>query len=247
MAALSGQRGLLVGATSLHAPGLAQALRAAGADLTVAGPTPAALSQYAAPTLACGTNARDIAEAIATLERDGRAIDFLVIAPAPILEAPTGADPSALTAAFATVVETASSWTSAMLPLMSARGAGVIVHVTGPSGLGGWPGWEAAGAAFAAVHNLVQSVAVGTAVAKVRVNALVPGLTEAQAQRVAAVIGQPLDTVRRRIPAGTFLPERALGDALLYLLHPSSSYVSGEILTVDGGWSMWGRLHAVAS
>jgi NAD(P)-dependent dehydrogenase (short-subunit alcohol dehydrogenase family) len=81
----------------------------------------------------------------------------------------------------------------------------------------------------------------------VRINALVPGVTEGQAGRLAAARDRSLDDVRHRVPAGKFLPDDALGNALLYLVHPSSSYVSGEVLVVDGGWSMWGRLHAVAS
>ena len=38
----------------------------------------------------------------------------------------------------------------------------------------------------------------------------------------------------------------ALGTALLYLVHDSASYVPGETLIVDGGWDVWGRLHAAA-
>ncbi len=238
MESLSGQRAVVVGTASQHAAGLLRTLREAGADLTVVDRSPAA-----GVTVVCDMTETGIAAAMQTLG----AIDILVTTPPSLVEAPTDTDAATLSAAVATVLEPAFLWTAAVAASMRVRGSGVIVHVTGPSGLGGWRGWAAAGMAFAAIHNLVESFAIDVAASGVRVNALVPGVTQRQAERIAADLRQPLDFVTRRIPLGAVLPDEALCNALLYIVHQSSSYVSGEILTVDGGWSMWGRLHAVAS
>ncbi len=170
--------------------------------------------------------------------------EIVVICPPQWTETPGPLD-SSVAEAFTATIARAALWTSAAAAVMAP--GSVIVHITGLSGLGGWRGWHAAGAAFAGIHNLVRSFAVELAPRGVRVNALVPGISLAQGEVIAREIEQPLDAVRARIPVGEFMSEEAFGNSLIYLVHPSSSYVTGEILAVDGGWDIWGRLHAVAT
>lgn len=169
-------------------------------------------------------------------------IDILVTCPSPATQVPGGHLDEALAD-----VASVQRWTTAAALAMRKRRRGAIVHVTGLGGLGGWPGWEASAPVFAALHNLTSATAVGLAGDGIRVNALVPGVTAELGATIAAATGLTLDAVRARIPAGSFLSSEALGHALIYLVHDSSSYVSGEILTVDGGWDIWGRLHAAAA
>lgn len=169
-------------------------------------------------------------------------LDILVTCPSPATQAPGGRLDEALAD-----VANVERWTAAAAAAMRRRRRGTIVHVTGLGGLGGWPGWEASAPAFAALHNLTSATAVGLAGAGIRVNALVPGITAELGATIAAATGLTLDAVRARIPAGRFLGSESLGHALVYLVHDSSSYVSGEILAVDGGWDIWGRLHAAAA
>lgn len=126
-------------------------------------------------------------------------------------------------------------------------GPGAIAVLAGPVGLGAWPGWVRAGAATAACLNIVQAEAVALAPLGLRINALVPGVTEALAARIADQAKARVADVRARIPTRQFMTDTALEDALLFLLHPSSSFISGEVLPLDGGWNAWGRLDAVAA
>jgi len=119
----------------------------------------------------------------------------------------------------------------------------VIVNITALSALGGWPGWLAQSAAFGAVHNLTHTLAAEWANQGVRVNALVSGVTDTLMQEIER--SRP-NSVLKRIPVGRLATAQDVAKALLYLVHPAASYVSGEILRVDGGWDSWGRLHAVA-
>jgi NAD(P)-dependent dehydrogenase (short-subunit alcohol dehydrogenase family) len=168
-------------------------------------------------------------------------IDIVVTCPSLATQHPGGDFDTILAS-----VAAAERWTTAATRSMSARNSGAIVHVTGLSGLGGWPGWQASGAAFAAIHNLVRSHAVSLAPQGVRINALVPGVDAKMARTIAEAEGVALDTLRARIPLGRFMDAQALANALVYLVHGSASYVTGEVLAVDGGWDMWGRLYAVA-
>jgi len=141
----------------------------------------------------------------------------------------------------------ARRWTEAAAAAMTVRGSGTIVHVTGLPGLGGWRGWHSSGAAFAAIHGLVKSFALELAPHGVRINALVTGVTLELAETIAGHAGLSEDAVRVRIPAGRYLTDDDIGNALVYLVHDSASYITGETLVIDGGWDTWGRLHAAAA
>jgi 3-oxoacyl-[acyl-carrier protein] reductase len=248
MAGLRGRRAIVAGAGSKHGAAAVRALAMQGAEI-FAVDRDASASQDLSPgasVLTCDMSETAVADVIATIERAGRPLDIVVTCPPAIAEtaAPTVAD---LRQAFRLLTEPAMIWTAAAAKVMAPRRTGTIVHVTGLSGLGAWRGRTADGAAFAAVQSLVRSLAVELAPSEVRVNALVAGIDATEARAIAATAGCPERDVRGRIPLGLTMPETALANALLYLVHPSSTYVSGQALAVDGGWSTWGRLHAVAS
>lgn len=220
MASLSGARAIIVGTGSPYADLCRTALDAQGAAVT--------------------PYDRAMRPGDVSLEP----VDILVTCP-PTLG--PDVDDVDVAAAVNACVAPAAAWASRVAGPMQMQGGGVIVHLLGLAGLGGWPGWQAAGAAYAALHNLTESSAVALARHRIRVNALVPGVDERLAREIATARRRPLDEVRERIPVRRFMPEAALAQALVYLVHPSSSYVSGETLVVDGGWDIWGRLSVVAS
>ena len=104
-----------------------------------------------------------------------------------------------------------------------------IGHVTGR-------GYLAYGAAKAAVDHAVRLMALDLN-PHIRVNAVAPGaiLTEA----LEFVAEQP--EIKDAIEAGTPLRRLGVPDdiaaAVLYLASPASSYVTGQILAIDGGLS----------
>jgi NAD(P)-dependent dehydrogenase (short-subunit alcohol dehydrogenase family) len=135
-------------------------------------------------------------------------------------------------------------WCQAVGRLMLESGTGgVIANVTTLSAMGGWPGWLAQSAALGGVHNLTHTLAAEWSNRGIRVNGLVYGVTELMMQQIEQTLP---GTVLKRIPLGRVVTAEDVARALLYLIHPAASYVSGEILRVDGGWDSWGRLYAVA-
>ena len=149
-----------------------------------------------------------------------------------------------------TEVMRAFLWSSAFSRALPKNTPGAIVHVTGLCSLGGWPGWLPYTVAFSAVHAMVHTLAVEWGHRGIRVNALVPGMTATLAERLAAsderTKHRETKSILARIPTRKLMPYSALIDSLLYLLDPQSSFVNGEILKVDGGWDIWGRLEARA-
>lgn len=149
-----------------------------------------------------------------------------------------------LTAAFAATVGLPFAWARAAARRMIGSGGGAIVNLARLSGLGGWPGWAADAAAMAALINLTHTLAAEWTGSGVRVNVVVAGATPA----LAAALGPEEGArVARRIPLRRWPTDADLANAIAYLVDPGSSFVSGEVLRVDGGWDAWGRLNAVAA
>lgn len=122
---------------------------------------------------------------------------------------------------------------------MIERGGGSIVNIGSMSGaIVNRPQWQPAyNASKAAVHHLTRSLAAEWAPANVRVNALAPGYMHTD----MAPIHEPRfqrywieDTPQNR--AGE--PDE-LGPAIVFLASDASSFMTGSVLTIDGGYSVF--------
>ena len=123
---------------------------------------------------------------------------------------------------------------------MVGRGAGgVIVNVASILGLRGSGQIPQAGyaASKGGIVNLTRELAAQWAQHDIRVNCLAPGWfeTEMTAEMFASESGERW--VARRAPLGRRGREGELDGAVLYLASSASSYVTGEVLSVDGGWT----------
>ncbi len=104
----------------------------------------------------------------------------------------------------------------------------------------GMPGVAHTCASRAGVIGVTNTVAVEWAPLNIRVNCVAPGLTATKGLEVyppEAVKEFPLANAMRR--PGTALE---IAEACLYLSAPAASFITGEVLTVDGGGRLWGEL-----
>lgn len=111
--------------------------------------------------------------------------------------------------------------------------SGSIVAISSISGLTTAPVHGAYGAAKAGMVNLVRSMAAEWA-PNIRVNAIAPGATE-----TAQVPSSPelLATIAKRIPMGRMCSTDEIGKAVLFMASDLASFVTGQTLAVDGGWT----------
>lgn len=94
-------------------------------------------------------------------------------------------------------------------------------------------------AAKGAIRSLVTTAAARYAREGIRINAIAPGVTTSPMSARAAADPKTSSYVERKQPlSGGFLPPEDVGAAALYLLSNESRYVTGQILAVDGGWSV---------
>ncbi len=116
---------------------------------------------------------------------------------------------------------------------------GAIVNVVVVTNRG-MPGVAHTVAARSGVIGATRTVAIEWAPLNVRVNCVAPGLTATRGLDVypqEAVREFPNANAMRR--PGTAME---IAEACIYLAGPSGSFVTGEVLTVDGGGHLWGEL-----
>jgi len=126
--------------------------------------------------------------------------------------------------------------------LMRSRGSGSIVNIASVSALRGIMGRAAYGASKGGVITLTKVMAVELAPFGIRVNAIAPGPIEtpmALDMHTAEVRAGWLATV----PQSRYgLPKEVASAAVFLLNEAESSFVTGQTLTVDGGFSIAGIL-----
>lgn len=126
------------------------------------------------------------------------------------------------------------------LQQMRKQGTGAIVNC---SSLGGLVGGAERGIYHAAKHGVLgftKSAALEYAARGIRVNAICPGLiwTPMSDQMVAAGQGDALKAMENSIPMGRVGRPEEIATAVLWLCSEAASYVTGQSISVDGGFIM---------
>jgi len=130
-----------------------------------------------------------------------------------------------------------SLWTlQAAVPVLKAAGGGVIVNIASVLGHRPLPHTGIYAASKAAIMQMTRSAAIELARDQIRVNALAPGyvMTDLNRNFLTSDAGIKL---QKRTALHRFASPTELMPALLFLLDPANSYMTGETLTIDGGMS----------
>ena len=126
------------------------------------------------------------------------------------------------------------AFSRAMLKARSGR----IINISSVIGLIGNPGQSNYAASKAGLIGFTQSVARELASRGITVNAIAPGFIETD---MTAELNEALRTeLLKRIPLGVLGQTEDIAAAALYLASPGARYVTGQVLTVDGGMVMYG-------
>ena len=125
----------------------------------------------------------------------------------------------------------------ALGPLMQAQGQGRVIFLASVAGLFAPAGQAQRNAMEAGLFMLARSLAVDWAPQGLRVNAIARGVVQRGPQPTDAhVLG--------RIPMGRAARLREVVEAALFLADErESSFVTGEVLRVDGGWTAYHLFH----
>lgn len=245
---LAGKTALVTGARRGLGREAARALAEAGADIVGLGPNPMPETQAVVE----GTGRRFVwvdvdlgrtspADLVATVDAgwaDWGGLDILVnnagiIRRAPALEA----DPADWDAVRTVNLDAVFHLTQAVARRMVADGRrGRIVNIASVLGFQGGVLVPAYAASKHAVIGLTKALANELAPHGITVNAVAPGYMATDNTEALREDPDRSAQILARIPMGDWGPPTALDTTLLYLAADASAYVTGSVVTVDGGW-----------
>lgn len=122
--------------------------------------------------------------------------------------------------------------TKAVVPFMKENKGGVILNTSSMVSIYGQPSGVGYPASKFAVNGLTKSLSRELAPFQIRVNAVAPGITKTD--MVANLPKEMIEPLIKTIPLGRIGEPRDIANAFLFLASDLASYVTGEILSVDG-------------
>jgi NAD(P)-dependent dehydrogenase (short-subunit alcohol dehydrogenase family) len=129
-------------------------------------------------------------------------------------------------------------WASkAAIPYMRQAGRGSIINISASSSVGSIPGRPSYQASKGAINSLTRQMAVDYGKDGIRVNTIVVGFTDTGSDTFKKMLGDPeIRAAFERLVLTPYLGESSdIANGAIYLASDESKYVSGTMLTIDGG------------
>ncbi len=239
----SGVRVLVTGGTSGIGHGIARAFAGAGAGVTITGRR-ANASEYEADLSGLDYRPLEVSDvgAIKSLAQSLAKLDILVSnAGANLPGGRSEYEPDVFEEVVRINLFGAYRMAAAcreMLARSSFEGGASVVHLASMASFFGITAVPGYGAAKAAIVQMTKTLAVAWAKDGIRVNAVAPGLT--RSKMTARIQDLPEYTRKdfERMPLGRWGTPADIAPAVLFLTSPAASFITGQTLAIDGGYSI---------
>lgn len=119
--------------------------------------------------------------------------------------------------------------------LIDAGRPGCVVSLASTHGTVGYPNTSAYGVAKAGISQMTRILAIEWAPHNIRVVAVAPGTTLTESRRPMLQDPDRHAAMLNRIPLKRFGQAEEMAGAIRYLASPQASYITGQVLLVDGG------------
>lgn len=187
------------------------------------------------------TDSDEVATAVAKAEQDAGVVTELVVSHGirgsyiPALEM----SPDTLRRLYDVHVVGAFAVACEVVRRLAGRSASVVL-ISSTTAYGGWANQADYGPAKAAVRQLAENLAIEWAPLGVRVNAVAPGHTRTAMVEDLIDSGYDVAAVEQRMPLGRLAAPEEMASSICMLLC-DSTFVTGQCLPVDGGWTAVGK------
>lgn len=123
-------------------------------------------------------------------------------------------------------------------PLMQRRGGGAIVNVSSIGNGRTLPDYVVIGASKGALEAVTRYCAVEFSPLNIVVNAVSPGLIDTDVMQFFKDSDLMLALARQRTPAGRLVEPQDVANVVAFLCSPDAAMVRGQVILIDGGWSV---------
>ena len=127
----------------------------------------------------------------------------------------------------------------AVAPQMIERGYGKIINMSSIFGSTPLPDQLAYSASKGGVNQLTKVMALEWAKKGVRVNAVAPSYFETELVTQIRTDPVRFNFINERTPMGRWGQPEELEGIIIFLAAPASDFITGQIIYIDGGWTVW--------
>lgn len=124
---------------------------------------------------------------------------------------------------------------AAIKPMMKQR-SGKIINIASVIGIMGNAGQANYAASKGGIISFTKTMAKELGSRNIRVNAIAPGYI--QSKMTEALSEDARENLMKMIPLGSLGKPEFVADAVIFLVSPAASYITGHVLNVDGGMAM---------
>lgn len=121
------------------------------------------------------------------------------------------------------------------LPALKAAGGASVVLASSVAAKAGMPYHASVAAAKSGVEGLAISLAAELAPLKIRVNVVAPSLTDTPMAKTLLSTPEKREASAKRHPIGKIGEPTDISDAMAFLLSDNSTWITGQIIGIDGG------------